>query len=97
MVSPDGSVVVATIGRGISLSVAEFSARTGRFLRTVIAPVRNPASYCGPLWVGGHGRHVLAACGDHAEVSLDGGRLTRLASPWRLPGYPVPGPPLIAW
>jgi hypothetical protein len=97
MVSPGGSVVVATIGRGISLSVAEFSARTGRFLRTVIAPVRNPASYCGPLWVGGHGRHVLAACGDHAEISLDGGRLTRLASPWRLPGYPVPGPPLIAW
>jgi hypothetical protein len=97
MVSPDGSVVVATIGRGISLSVAEFSARTGRFLRTVIAPVRNPASYCGPLRVGGHGRHVLAACGNHTEVSLDSGRLTRLASPWRLPGYPVPGPPLIAW
>ena len=97
MVSPDGSVVVATIGRGVWLSVAEFSARTGRFLTTVIAPVRNPASYCGPLWAGGHGRHVLAACGDHAEVSLDGGRLTRLASPWRLPGYPVPGPPLIAW
>ena len=97
MVSPDGSVVVATIGRGVWLSVAEFSARTGRFLRTVIAPVRNPASYCGPLWAGGHGRHVLAACGDHAEVSLDGGRLNRLASPWRLPGYPVPGPPLIAW
>ena len=34
---------------------------------------------------------------DSVEVSLDGGRLTRLASPWRLPGYPVPGPPLIAW
>jgi hypothetical protein len=97
MVSPDGSVVVATIGHGISLSVAEFSARTGRFLRTVIAPVRNPASYCGPLWISSHGRHVLVACGVHAEVSLDGGRLTRLASPWRLPGYPVPGPPLIAW
>jgi len=97
MVSPDGSVVIATIGRGVWLSVAEFSARTGRFLRTVIAPVRNPASYCGPLWTGGHGRHVLAACGDHAEVSLDGGRLTPLASPWRLPGYPLPGPPLIAW
>jgi len=97
MVSPDGSVVVATIGRGVSLSVAEFSARTGRFLRTVIAPVRNPAAYCGPLWVGSHGRHLLAGCGDRTEVSLDGGRLATPASPWRLPGYPVPGPPLIAW
>ena len=96
-ISPDGSVVVATVGRGISLAVAEFSARTGRFLRMIIAPVRNPTWYCGPLWVGGHGRHLLAACGDRTEVSLDAGRLTRLASPWRLPGYPVPGPPVIAW
>jgi len=97
LISPDGSVVIATIGRGNSLAVAEFSARTGRFLRMIIAPVRNPTWYCGPLWVGGHGRHLLAACGDRTEVSLDTGRLTRLASPWRLPGYPVPGPPVIAW
>ena len=97
MISPDGSVVIATIGRGTSLAVAEFSARTGRFLRTVIGPVSNPTWYCGPLWAGGHGRHLLAACGDRTEVSLDAGRITRLASPWRLPGYPVPGPPVIAW
>ena len=97
MISPDGSVVIATIGRGNSLAVAGFSARTGRFLRMIIAPAGNPTWYCGPLWVGAHGRHLLAACGDRTEVSLDAGRLTRLASPWRLPGYPVPGPPVIAW
>ncbi len=97
MISPDGSVVIATIGRGTRLEVAEFSALTGKPLRVVVPPVSNPATYCGPLWTDAAARHVLAACGQRAQASIDNGRLTKLRPLWGLPGYPVPGPPLIAW
>ena len=90
-------MVIATIGRGTRLEVAEFSALTGKLLRVVVPPVSNPATYCGPLWTDAAARHVLAACGQRAQASIDNGRLTKLRPLWGLPGYPVPGPPLIAW
>jgi hypothetical protein len=97
MITPDGSVVIATIGRGTRLEIAEFSARTGKALRIVVPAVSNPLTYCGPLWTDATARHVLAACGELAEASIDNGHLTRASSLWGLPSYPVPGPPLIAW
>jgi hypothetical protein len=97
MITPDGSVVIATIGRGTRLEVAEFSARTGKALRVVVPAVNNPASYCGPLWTDASARHVLVACGQRTESSIDNGRLTRVRSVWGLPFYPAPGPPMIAW
>jgi hypothetical protein len=96
VITPDGSAVIATLGRATSLEVAEFSA-AGRPLRVLIPAVRNPVSYCGPLWTGPSGRHLLAACGRNAEARIDNGHLTRLPPHWQLPSYPVPGPPLIAW
>jgi hypothetical protein len=102
MVTPDGSAVLVTLGNRDGAVVAAYSVRTRRF-RVIIGPVPAPSRYCGPLWTGGagrdsrHGQHMLAACGDGTEVSLDNGQLTRLASPWRLPSYPVIEPPLIAF
>lgn len=40
---------------------------------------------------------VLVACGKAREAAIAGTKVTKLASPWELPTYPVPGPPLIAW
>jgi hypothetical protein len=97
MVSPDGSVVLATVGRGTLLAVAEFSARTGKALRIILPGGHNPDAYCGPLWTSHNASHLLAACGDGQEQSLDNGQATVLNSPWKLPTYPVPGPPQIAW
>lgn len=96
-ITPDGSAVIVTVGRGTWLEVAEFSARTGRPLRVLIPAVNNPTQYCGPLWTDRDGQHMLAACGNGAEVSIDHGRLTRLPNRWQLPSYPVPGGPRIAW
>ena len=97
MVAPGGSVVFATIGKDVSLAVAEFSVRTGRALRILAGPVHNPPAYCGPLWTSASGRHLLAACGDGTEAAIDNGQVTKLGRPWRLPSYVVPGGPLIAW
>jgi hypothetical protein len=97
MITPDGTVVIATIGRGTRLEVAEFSARTGKALRVVVPAVNNPATYCGPLWTDAAARHVLAGCGELAEASIGKAVLTKVSSLWGLPSYPVPGPPLIAW
>ena len=98
MITPDGRILIATgSGPGGSLEVAEFSAVTGRKLRVLVTGSGDALAYCGPLWTGADARHVLAACGDGAEVSVDGGRITRVGPIWRLPDYPVPGPPQIAW
>jgi hypothetical protein len=103
MVTPDGSAVIVTLGSQRGVVVAAYSVRTRRFRPVIIGPVPAPSRYCGPLWTGGtgrstrHGQHVLAACGDGTEVSVDNGRITRLAAPWRMPFYAVPGPPLIAF
>jgi hypothetical protein len=97
LITPDGSAVIATLGRGTALEVAEFSVRTGRVLRVLIPAVANAAQYCGPLWTDSSGQHLLAACGDGAESSIDDGNLTRLPSRWQLPFYATPGGPQIAW
>jgi hypothetical protein len=97
MITPDGSAVLATLGQGTSLEVAEFSARTGKILRILIPAAADPAQYCGPLWTDPSGRHLLAACGNSAEASIDNGHLTHLPPHWQLPSYPVPGGPQIAW
>jgi len=98
MIAPGGSVLLATVsGPGGSLRVAGFSALSGLRLRVLISASGSTVAYCGPLWASADGQHVLAACGDGAEVSADGARITPLRSPWRLPSYAVPGPPQIAW
>jgi hypothetical protein len=97
MIAPDGSDVIVTLFHGNSLEVAEFSARTGRPQRVLIPAVSNPVQYCGPLWTDAPGHNMLAACGDGTETAVTNGHLTHLRTPWRLPDYPVPGPPLIAW
>ncbi len=97
VITPDGSAVIATLGRDTSLEVARFSAQTGKVLRVLIPPVTNPAQYCGPLWTDPSGRHLLAACGDRTESSIDDGHLTHLPPHWQLPFYATPGGPQIAW
>jgi hypothetical protein len=97
MITPDGSAAIATTGRGTSLEVTDFSARTGQGLRALLPAAADPAPYCGPLWTDRSGRHLLAACGNDAEASIDNGRLTRLPPRWHLPSYPVPEGPRIAW
>ncbi|HEV2372478.1 MAG TPA: hypothetical protein VGS19_09920 [Streptosporangiaceae bacterium] len=97
MITPDGSAVIATLGRGRSLEVAEFSARTGQPVQVLVPAVANPAQYCGPLWTDRSGQHLLAACGDSAEASINNGRLTRLPPRWQLPSYLIPSGPQIAW
>ena len=42
MITPDGSEVIATLGRGTALEVAEFSALTGKPPRALIPAVTNP-------------------------------------------------------
>jgi len=96
-VTPDGSLVLTTLFKGSSELIGEFSAASGRGLRLLTEPVRDPARYCGPLWTDASGARLLLACGDAAEFEVSNGRLTKLASPWKLPTYPVPGAPLIAW
>ncbi len=96
-VTPDGSLVLTTLFKGSSEVIGEFSARTGKGLRLMTEPVRDPAQYCGPLWTDASGARLLLACGDAAEFEVSNGRLTKLPSPWKLPTYPVPGAPLIAW
>ncbi|MGH3403102.1 MAG: hypothetical protein ACRDRJ_11480 [Streptosporangiaceae bacterium] len=59
----------------------------------LIPAAANPAQYCGPLWTDRSGRHLLAACGNDAEASIDNGQLTRLRSRWHLPSDPVPEGP----
>jgi len=97
LITPDGSAVTATVGSGTKLAVADFSVRTGKARGLLIRPVRSPAQYCGPLWTDTTGRNQLAACGDGAEYEIQNGHPTKLASPWQLPTYLVPGGPLIAW
>jgi len=97
VITPDGSAVIAALGGYTSLEVAEFSARTGKALRVLIPAVTNPTQYCGPLWTDPSGRHLLAACGDSTESSIDDGHLTHLPAHWQLPSYATPGGPQIAW
>jgi hypothetical protein len=97
LITPGGSAVIATVGSGTKLAVAEFAVRTGKARVLLIRPVRSPVQYCGPLWTDTTGRRQLAACGDAAEYEIQNGHPTKLASPWQLPTYFVPGAPLIAW
>jgi hypothetical protein len=97
LITPGGSVVLATLGRNTSLVVAEYSVRTRTWLRLLIKPVSNPARFCGPLWTDASAARILLGCGNAAEFEISNGRLTKLPSPWDLPTYPVPEAPLIAW
>jgi hypothetical protein len=97
LITPDGSAVIVTVGRGsLTLALAEFSVR-GTARRLLTPPVRDPAQYCGPLWTDASGRGILAGCGDNSEYQIRGRQLTRLRKPWQLPAYNTPTPPLIAW
>jgi len=97
LITPDGSAVIATVGSGTKLAIAEFSVRTGKARWLLIRPVHSPAQYCGPLWTDTTGRGQLVGCGDNAEFEIQNRQLTKLAKPWQLPIYNVPTAPLIAW
>jgi len=95
MISLNGSTLLVTVIRGSdTFAIASASGKT----RKLLTPsVRNPARFCGPLWVDSTGRRSLAACGDGAEFAIQNGKVTRLHQPWQLPSYATPGAPLIAW
>jgi hypothetical protein len=97
LISLNGSSVFTTVVRGSgTFAIAVFSAN-GKTRKVLTPPVRNPTQFCGPLWADAAGRRVLAACGDGAEFRILNGHVTKLHRPWKLPTYPTPGAPLIAW
>lgn len=97
LITPDGSTVIATVGRGsFTFALAEFAAG-GKARRLLTPPVRSPAQFCGPLWTSASGAGLLTGCGDNSEYEIQNGHLTKLHSPWQLPTYNVPGAPAIAW
>lgn len=95
IISLNGSTLLVTVVRGSdTFAIASANGKT----RKLLTPsVRNPARFCGPLWVDSTGRRSLAACGDGAEFEIQNGKVTRLHQPWQLPSYATPGAPLIAW
>ncbi len=97
LITPDGSAVIVTVGRGsFTFAIAEFSVR-GTARRLLTPSIRDPAQFCGPLWTDSSGRGLLTGCGDNSEYEIQNQQLTKLRKPWQLPTYNVPSGPLIAW
>jgi hypothetical protein len=62
VITANGSDIYAALQEGSSISLVEFSARTGRPLRVVISAQPNGNGYCGALWSDPSGQHLTAAC-----------------------------------
>ena len=69
LISPDGSTVIATslaLGTGVTTTVEEYSARTGRPLGAVSPAVTTPRGNqaCDPLWTDPSAQHAAVFCGN---------------------------------
>jgi hypothetical protein len=79
LISPDGSTVIATslaLGSGVTTTVEEYSARTGRPLGAVSPAVTTPrgSQACDPLWTDPSGQQAAVFCGN--GFVTDGTRFT---------------------
>lgn len=80
LISPDGSTVIATsvaLGTGVTTTVEEYSARTGRDLGAVSPAVTTPqgSQACDPLWTDPSGQQAAVFCGN--GFVTNGSRFTK--------------------
>jgi hypothetical protein len=72
----DGSVAVNMVQSGTAEVLQEFSARSGRLLRTVPIGIARAQQYspdfCGVLWASPCGRDLLTQCGTRQQAVADG-------------------------
>jgi hypothetical protein len=82
----DGSVALAVWLSSRAEVVKEFSAATGRLLRTIpigsARPQQQSPYFCGVLWASANGRDLLTQCGTRQQA-VTGGTVTRIRLPWR--------------
>ncbi len=72
LITPDGSKVVAAARTGFNVAeLAEFSARTGRFIAVLMPAAGMPGhgSPCQVLWTDPSGAHLIAYCGTPGVVN----------------------------
>jgi hypothetical protein len=82
----DGSIALAVTQSGTAEVVQEFSAASGRLLRTVpigsARALQQEPEFCGVLWASANGRSLLTQCGT-VQQAVSNGKVTPIRLPWR--------------
>lgn len=81
----DGSMAVNVRQAGPQMQVQEFSAASGRLVRTFqigsASALRDSPNFCGVLWVSANGRELLTQCGSRQQ-EVDDGHVTPARLGW---------------